>query len=479
MKQQRCIVIGAGIGGMTAAALLANKGYDVMVLEQSTTYGGKVGRLQVGDAIFDTGPSVCTDPEIIDAIYTRCGKNPRDYWNYEPLAEATRYFWPEDGTEYVMPVGQTRIERSIVHAFSEKPKKVHAYFKKTTAAYKAAAPMYLDTPVRVRTLLRPRSLVAAMRILPLLVRSLQRRNAAYFLNTKTVQLFNRFATYSGSNPYRTPAISGFASMPEITDGVYAPHGGMRAIADGLYALTTDLGVRYQWNEKVTAIKRTNNTAHVVRAGKHEYPCDYIVYAGDYARLYSLLGNVKAQQVSRRPERSTSAVVFYWEVKGTFKRFGLHNIIFSSDYQHEYEQLSRGDVPDDPTLYINVTCKVEPSHAHKGTENWFVMVNVPAGTKEVAVLALKEIVRAKLETVFGGYITILNEDYLSPARLDAQTGAWHGAIYGQATNSVAALLRRPKNRIRTPSNIITVGGTVHPGGGIPLVVRSAIIATESL
>ena len=125
MKQQRCIVIGAGIGGMTAAALLANKGYDAMVLEQSATYGGKVGKLQVGDSIFDTGPSVCTDPEIIDAIYARCGKNPRDYWSYEPLAEATRYFWPEDGTEYVMPVGQTRIERSIVHAFSEKPKKVH------------------------------------------------------------------------------------------------------------------------------------------------------------------------------------------------------------------------------------------------------------------------------------------------------------------------------------------------------------------
>lgn len=479
MSTKRCVVIGSGVAGLVSAALATKNGYKVTVIEKSDNYGGKLGQLQLKDAYFDTGPSLCTDVKVIDSIYSKCGKNPRDYWQYEKLTEITRYFWPHDGMEYTMPASPTRIERSMVHSLGEKPKKVHAYITKTIRAYRATSPYYLDQGMSARLLLNPRAIVAAMRIAPLLVRTLDRRNRAYFLNTKTVQLFDRFASYSGSDPYRTPAIMGFAGMPEITDGVYRPVGGMRAIADGLYALCRDVGVTFVWNAKVTNIQHANNRALAVHVGKTEYVCDEVVYGGDIARLYTLLGDSKRNQTVRRSDRSTSAVVFYWHVRGTYRKFGLHNILFSADYGREYQQLSRGEVPEDPTIYINITSKVEPSHASKDTENWFVMVNVPAGTKDVAVLAVKDKVRAKIEAMLGGYITILDEDYLSPSRLDTETGAWQGSIYGQATNSVGALLTRPKNYIRKPQNIRCVGGTVHPGGGIPLAVRSAIIATDSL
>ncbi len=479
MSNKRCIVIGSGVGGLVSAALLANKGYNVTVLEQSATYGGKIGELRLNDAYFDTGPSVCTDVAVIDSVYIRCGKNPRDYWQYEKLKEITRYFWPHDGAEYVMPSGTTQIERSLVHGLHERPKKVHAYMKKTLHAYRASAPYYIDTPLKARSLLRPRAVVATLRSMPLFIRNLHSRNRTYFMNTKTVQLFDRFASYNGSNPYRTPAITGFAGVPEIFEGTYRPIGGMRAIAEGLYTLCTDIGVEFEWNAKVTRIQHTNNTALAVCVGKRAYYCDQIIYDGDVARLYRLLGDAKRSQVVRSSERSTSAVVFYWHVKGVYKKFGLHNILFSADYKNEYQQLSRGEVPDDPTIYINITSKVEPTHATKQSENWFVMVNVPANTKDVAVLALKEKVKDKIETMLGGYITILDEDYLSPSRLDAKTGAWQGAIYGQATNSVATLLTRPKNAMTMPTNIRRVGGTVHPGGGIPLAIRSAIIATDTL
>jgi phytoene dehydrogenase-like protein len=240
-----------------------------------------------------------------------------------------------------------------------------------------------------------------------------------------------------------------------------------------------MGVIFRFSEKVTTIAQKNGRAHTVKTDAHKYSCDEVVYGGDVVRLYEALGNVTAKQKVSMPERSTSAVVFYWEVRGAYKQFGLHNIIFSDDYSVEYDQLRRGEVPTDPTIYINITSKAIPEHAAKGTENWFVMVNVPAGTKDFAVLSVKETITKKLEAMLGGYITILNEEYLSPSKLDAYTGAWQGAIYGQATNSFASLLARPKNHIKNPKNVYTVGGTVHPGGGIPLAARSAIIVADQL
>lgn len=479
MRQQKvCIVIGAGIAGLANAALLAHKGYSVTVYEQAATYGGKIGQLTLDGSLFDTGPSVCTDPGVIDAIYKKCNVNPRDYWTYEKTTETTRYFWPVDAVEYIMPVGKTQIERSLVHEFSEHPKKIRKYFENTEKTYKKTAKYYVNRPLNFITMFSPKVMFRFAKLTPLLVQSLHARNKRYFLNKKTIQLFDRFATYSGSNPYKTPAISGFSGITELCDGVYFPDGGMRAISHGLYKLCIDKGVTFIFKQRVVGVTVANGIATQVRTEKESILCDAVVYDGDAVRLHELIGNPKTHKAVTA-ERSTSAIVFYWKVRGKYKKLGLHNILFSDDYAHEYDELRRGEIPEDPTIYINITCKKDSSLSEKGTENWFVMINVPAGTKDVAVLRAKEIVQAKIEKFLGGYITILQEDYLSPSKLDAATGAWQGAIYGQSNNSVQSLLRRPRNKVKGISNVYRIGGTAHPGGGIPLAVRSAIITAELL
>jgi phytoene dehydrogenase-like protein len=253
---------------------------------------------------------------------------------------------------------------------------------------------------------------------------------------------------------------------------------MRGIVDGLYRLCEDMGVYFIFNTRATGIEVKNGIASSVRTENNTYACDVVVYDGDAVRLHELIGDAKIHK-SKASERSTSAIVFYWKVRGNYKKLGLHNILFSKDYAVENDELRRGEVPDDPTIYINITSKADASLSEKGTENWFVMINVPAGTKDVAVLRAKEIVQAKIEKFLGGYITILDEDYLSPSKLDARTGAWQGAIYGQSNNSIQSLLNRPKNKVSGTANIYRIGGTAHPGGGIPLAVRSAIITAELL
>jgi phytoene desaturase len=478
MEQKECIVIGSGVAGLANAALLASKGHSVTVYEQSATYGGKIGQIDLDGSLFDTGPSVCTDPDVIDAVYKRCKVNPRDYWQYEKLTETIRYFWPDDNFEYIMPMGRTQIERSLVHTFKERPKKIRKYFAKTEDSYRKVARHYLDRPISFTSLLSPKIAIRAVKLVPLLVQSLHVRNSRYFLNKKTVQLFDRFASYSGSDPYRTPAISGYAGIVELCDGVYFPKGGMRAIADGLYQLCVDKGVKFVFNQRVSGIVVSDGVATHVRTSKQTNSCDIVVYDGDAVRLHELLGDATIHK-SLSSERSTSAIVFYWKVRGNYKKLGLHNILFSQDYAREYSDLQRGELPDDPTIYINITCKKDKTLSERGTENWFVMINVPAGTKDVAVLRAKEIVKDKIEKYLGGYVTVLEEDYLSPSKLDAATGAWQGAIYGQANNSLQSVLRRPKNKVNGIDNVYRIGGTAHPGGGIPLAVRSAIITSELL
>jgi phytoene dehydrogenase-like protein len=318
-----------------------------------------------------------------------------------------------------------------------------------------------------------------MRMLPFIVQSLHTRNQKYFLNKKTIQFFDRFATYSGSNPFRAPAITTFAGMPEMIEGAYYPTGGMRSIADALYSLCIDMGVQFEFNSSVNSIETKDGAIQNVVLDSKSYQPEMIVYAGDAVRLPGLLGKPVVNSRFSMLERSTSAIVFYWEVKGSYESLGLHNILFSKDYKKEYEELRRGLVPEDPTLYINITCKKTTGHASKGTENWFVMVNVPAGINDVEVLSLRDRVIKRIESLFGGYLTILNESYTSPSRLMQHTGSWKGAIYGQSSNSTSLALRRPPYKVKGYATIYRVGGTVHPGGGIPLSIRSAKILADKL
>ena len=475
---KKVVIVGAGISSLASAVLLSAKGYKVVVLESSKTYGGKIGLLTLGGATFDTGPSLCTDAATIDDIYTSAGLNPRDYWSYLPTSEITRYFWQDDFS-YIMPAGRAQIERSIVRSFNVNINRFSKYYAQLIKAYQKSMPLYLNRRPSLFSTLSPSGVKTLAMLTPFLTQYLHTRNVNKLQDTKLVQLFDRFATYSGSDPFVAPAITALAGALELNEGAYYPIGGMRSIAEGLYNAAKKLGVDFVFNSPVLSIKTTQGKVAAVGTEHGLITANYVLYGGDVAYLPSLLNNNVKTPNNTPQSRSTSAIVFYWVVKGNHKAFGLHTILFSKDYKLEYQALMNQKVPQDPTIYINCTSKLEPAMAPKESENWFVMINVPAGTPDSAADMLCPIVKKRIETCLGYGIDILAEDYLSPSRLQDKTGAWQGAIYGESLNSLGRMAHRSRLINTKYSNLYCIGGTAHPGGGIPLALRSAKIVAGML
>jgi phytoene dehydrogenase-like protein len=209
---------------------------------------------------------------------------------------------------------------------------------------------------------------------------------------------------------------------------------------------------------------------------------------DVSTLYEkLLDDTEAPlaQRYRRLAPSSSALVFYWGIDRSFNQLGLHNIFFSSDYKREFEQIHRfSQVPLEPTIYINITSKLTPTDAPLGQENWFVLVNEPCDdgrdwqaefheTRMHIINRLSNILDVDLGT------HVVAENSWTPRQIADETGSYRGSLYGISSNTkMAAFLRHP-NFSRRYRGLYLCGGSVHPGGGMPLSVQSGMIAAELL
>jgi phytoene desaturase len=309
-------------------------------------------------------------------------------------------------------------------------------------------------------------------------------NAAILKNPKLVQLFDRYATYNGSDPYRAPGVLNIIPHLEHGIGTFHPLGGMHDITESLFKLAEELGVKFHFKERVTKILVENGRVSGVQTEKQTYKAGLVVSNMDVTPTYrKLLPNQKAPEHILRQERSSSALIFYWGIRKSFSELGLHNIFFSNDYRKEFQDIFNGVVPaSDPTVYVNITSKDVPSDAPAGCENWFVMVNVPQhkdqNWQELAVEYRRAIV-SKLNPLLGIELDDLieNENTLTPLDIEVKTSSLGGSLYGTSSNNRYAAFLRHTNDSSRIKGLYFCGGSVHPGGGIPLCLLSAKIISE--
>jgi phytoene desaturase len=313
---------------------------------------------------------------------------------------------------------------------------------------------------------------------------MHRVNSAAFTKSHTIQLFDRYATYTGSDPYKAPAMLCLIPHLEFNEGVFYPKDGMISIANALYKLAIKKGVQFQFNTPVQRIIHHDGKVRGVVANNMNITANVVVSNTDiyYACHYLLNDEATANKLLKQ-ERSSSALVFYWGIDSEFPQLHLHNIFFSKNYQSEFDHIFRSKkIYDDPTIYISITNKCERDLAPPGKENWFVMVNVPANSGQDWNAYKKEAkanIIAKLNRILHTEIEPLIEveKTLDPVSIESETGAFRGALYGASSNSKRAAFVRHPNFSDHIKGLYFAGGTVHPGGGIPLCLKSAKIVSE--
>lgn len=479
--KSKTAVIGAGIGGIASALRLRHLGFDVEVFEAASKPGGKISEIRREGFRFDTGPSLFTLPSLVNELFELFGKNPSGYFTYKALPVITKYFY-EDGTEINAYNEPEKFAGEIERKTSDNAATVRKYLNDAETVYNLTANNFIFKPFELSTVFTKDFLKATLRINKLNTgKTMHEVNQSYFQDARTVQLFDRYATYNGSDPYQTPGTLAVIPHLEHNIGAFFPENGMYDIVNSLYQLALDEGVQFHFSEKVNSVNLSSSVAKGIVTDFGSYDYDLVISDVDIFTLYDqLLPGHKIPPKQLSQERSSSALIFYWGVKGIYENLYVHNILFSNDYKEEFEKIfSEKTMPGDPTVYIFISRKAVENDAPEGHENWFVMVNTPANTGQdwdrLIEWARQNIIE-KINRVLGIDIRkkILFEERLDPRTIESKTGSWKGSLYGNSSNNKFAAFLRHKNKTTKFKNLYFTGGSVHPGGGIPLCLASAKI-----
>ena len=481
----KALVIGAGIAGIASAIRLAAKGYEVEVYEANAYPGGKIAEVKLKGYRFDAGPSLLTMPQYIDELFELAGKDSRNYIKYEKLDLICRYFY-EDGTRIDAWADDAKFVEELAAKTVDSKESVSRFLKKSAAIYDITHHVFLEKSLHklstYTNLQTARSILRFPQIDSF--RTLNQANRQFFKDSKTTRIFNRYATYNGSDPYRSPATLNVIPHLERGFGAFIPEKGMYDITDALVTLARELGVKFNFNKKVEKIIHENGRVKGLLIEKDFVPADLVVSNSDIWFVYkNLLKDEPMPKNVQNQERSSSALIFYWCIEKDFPELDLHNIFFSENYEEEFNYIwKRKDIYFDPTVYVNISCKINMTDAPIGCENWFVLVNAPGNEgqdwQKLIVQARENIIK-KLSRILGKDISefISAEQILDPTTIQSKTGSYRGSLYGASSNSLTAAFLRHPNFSSTIKNLYFVGGSVHPGGGIPLALLSAKIAPD--
>ena len=457
----------------------------MQVFEANDYPGGKLSQFEVNGYRFDAGPSLFTMPHFLEDLFAHSDADLRNYFTYIRKEIVCKYYF-EDGTRFTAFADKERYAEEASNVFEVTQEEVKQYFAHSAMKYEVTESLFLKKSLhKLSTYLSKETVRGVLKAHRLgLMNSLHEENTSAFKDERMVQLMNRYATYNGSSPYRTPGIMSMIPHLEQHYGTFFPKGGMISITNALYDRAREMGVQFHFNERVEEILISDDKAMGIRLADRTVQCDAVLSNMDVMPTYrKLLPREKAPERALKQERSSSALIFYWGIKKEFAELDLHNIFFASDYKKEFDVLFEGkDVAEDVTVYIHISSKDEKADAPAGCENWFVMVNVP-GNKgqdwDALIPQIRSRVISKLNRLLKTDVESLieAEQVLDPRGIEARTQSYQGSLYGAASNNrFAAFLRHPNFSSRI-KNLYFCGGSVHPGGGIPLCVMSGKIASE--
>ncbi len=478
--KKKVLIIGGGLAGLSAAITLANKGFDVELFEKNKHFGGKLMPVALGDYTFDFGPNTITMPEVFRKVIEQTGDKAEDYFHMIKLEYHTRNVF-SDGTSFDLSSSREYMMQQLNQM--DPAHKYDDFLKEITRLFKLSEKHFLPKTFHSwQDYLSP-SLGAAL----LQVRPLQSLNSffrQYFSHPHVLHAFNRYSTYIGSSPYKTPATFAMIAYLEMIGGVYYVEGGNVKIAEAYAKIAKKLGAKLHADSPVKKVIVKNKKAIGIELEDGEkIHGDYFIMNADLLKAYPELvsesdrpsfPNSKAAGLSP----STSAFVVLAGVNKRFSELRHHNVYFSDNYEQEFIDLFKHkQYSSEPTIYISNSSYTEPDRSPGGS-NLFILANAPAlpadGKLQVNQEMYKELIYQKLST-FGLALkdNIVEEKVYTPSDIAAQFGSFRGALYGLSSNRKKDAFLRPKNVSKDIANLFFAGGSTHPGGGSPIVTLSGM------
>ena len=496
----RVVVIGAGMGGLATAARLRVRRHDVTLIEQNDTYGGKLGTYRRDGFVFDTGPSLLTLPAVYRDLFLSTGTALDDAVDVQALEPAFGYHWA-DGTHVDMPgAGPAKCAEALGDVLGgTAAHDWRALIDRASAIWEITRRPILESPLS-----GTRDLVALARR-PADIRtvapftSLRQLGRRTFRDPRLITLLDRYATYTGSDPRKAPAALATVPYVEQVFGAWHLGGGIRTLADALFTRCLERGVDVRLSTDVTRIMVDGARVSGVALGDGTVvPADIVVANADAAHVYGDLLDRSVSQAREPRQRlsraipSLSGFVLLLALRGRTTNLRHHNVWFPANYDAEFDSIfGRGrhreaEPVDDPTVYVCAPDDplMRPDADH---ESWFVLVNAPRhghgepGTVDwnapgVAQSYADHILAVLARRGVDVRDRILWREIRTPADLERQSRAPGGSIYGTSSNGARAAFLRASNKSPV-EGLYLVGGSAHPGGGLPLVGMSAAIVTD--
>lgn len=481
LKNKSVLIIGGGLGGLSAAIALRQSGYNVSLYEQNNHLGGKLNRLEQDDFGFDLGPSILTIPQIFEKLFSDSGKNMQDYVPIQKLNHQWRSFFPSGNVidlyqdlNDMKAKNLTLSEQDIVEyenllKYSKKLYEMtdKSYFKHGT-----------DNTLEI---LRYNGVFNALKNFDLFS-TVHESLAKRISNSEFCNMLSYFIKYVGSSPYDAPAVLNMMIYMQHNQGVWYVPGGMHLLGKGLEKLAEEIGVDIHTGKRIVKLhKEKGKIVGALLEDGTELSADYYISNMEVIPFYEkLLGEEQkyTQKLRKKFEPASSGLVIHLGVKKSYPQLAHHNFFFAKNMKQQMEAIfQRHELPDDPVIYLVNVNKTDSSQAPTGHENIKVLPHIPYiqdkpfTQQDYDRFAEKVLIKLENMGLDGLRENIVTKDIWTPEDIRRVYGSDRGAIYGTVSDKKKNKgFKHPKQSTRY-DNLYFVGGTVNPGGGMPMVTLS--------
>ncbi|MEO1858229.1 MAG: phytoene desaturase family protein [Rubritalea sp.] len=480
---KKIIIIGAGPGGLTSGMLLANRGYDVTIIEKASVVGGRNAPIQAGGYTFDTGPTFLHQKFTLDEVFAETGRKAEDYMEFVKLDPMTTLTWGDISldTSYDQATMVRNIEKSFPGESANYERFMNDHAKKLQAIF----PCLLKPYHKISSFLSSNLLKA----LPYVAtsKSVMDVLSEYFEDERLKLAFTFQAKYLGMSPWNCPALFSILAYIEYAHGIYHVQGGLSNISEGMAKVVTEEGGKIRLNSEVTEINyRGKRAASVTLADGEVMECDDLIVNADYAQARHMIFGEKNESVEQQTKKkySCSTFMLYLGLDKIYTDEPHHHVVFADDYHQNLRDIQGEEaISDDMSVYIRNSSVTDPTVAPEGHSQLYILVptiNCRNGHDwEKTVADYREKVISRIIEKTG--MKDLREHIVEERIITPQ--GWQGAdIFLGATFNLAhtldqMLYLRPRNRMQGFDNIYLVGGGTHPGSGLPTIYESARISSN--